>query len=164
MRAFGLMILTAVLMTVGCYSFKEGQIDPNIKSVAIANFTNTSLNGSSIVSQRLTDALKDRFLTQTSLTLTNRGGDIEFSGNITGYDIRGTGLNANSSTDQNRLTVTVRVEFINNIDDKDSYSKSFSAFADYDSSQNLASVENELLDLIFFQLVEQMYNEALMKW
>ncbi len=149
-----------------CYSFKEGQVDPNLQTVSIYNFTNISLNGNSAVTQELSEALRNRFLTQTRLRLVNRGGDIEFRGMVTQYNVQGTALTANQSTNQNRLTITVSVEFVNNVNDAESWpqNKSFTAFADFDSSRNFSDAEDELQEAIYAQLVEQIYNAALVKW
>lgn len=165
MRIAPLLILMFVVWLMpSCYSFKEGQVDPNLKSVSIYNFTNTSLNGNSSVAQRLSEALRNRFLTQTNLKLVDRNGDIEFRGTIVGYDIQGTAISANETTNQNRLVVTVNIEYINNQDETKNFSQRFDAFADYNSSQNFADVEESLQDDIFFQLVEKIYNKALVNW
>lgn len=165
MRAWSLIIIVVGLWALqGCYSFKEGQVDPNLNTVSIYNFTNTSLNGNSAVAQRLSEALRTRFLTQTNLNLVNRAGDIEFSGTVVGYDIVGTAISANETTNQNRLKVTVSIEYVNNIDNSKSFTQRFDAFADYDSNRNFVDVEEQLQDDIFFQLVEQVYNKALVNW
>lgn len=160
------MILGATLWMTSCYSFKEGQLDPNLTTVSVYNFTNISLNGSSAITQELSEALRNRFLTQTRLRLVNRGGDIEFRGIVTGYDVRGTSITSNQTASQNRLTLTVSVEFINNINPDESWeqNKTFSAFADFDSNRNFTDAEDELQEVIYAQLVEQMYNAALVKW
>lgn len=165
MRIAPLVLLMCLMWLMpSCYSFKEGQIDPNLQSVSIYNFTNTSLNGNSAVAQKLSEALRNRFLTQTNLKLVDRNGDIEFRGTIVGYDIVGTAISSNETTNQNRLSVTVNIEFVNNQDEKQNFTQRFEAFADYDSSRNFADVEEELQDDIFFQLVEKIYNKALVNW
>lgn len=159
-----LLLLTLVLLWTSCYSFKEGQIDPNIKTVTIHNVENISANGNSAIGQGLTDALKNRFLTQTNLALVNYNGDIEYKGKITGYTIQGQAPTADETTAINRLTMTVRFEFINHIDESKSWEETFSAFSEYESTQSLVDVEDDLLSDIDFQLVEAIYNKSLVNW
>lgn len=164
--AIGTLLLGVVLMATSCYSFKEGQVDPNLQTVTIYNFNNVSLNGNNAITQEMSEALRNRFLTQTRLRLVNRGGDIEFRGTVTQYNIEGVAITSTRTTAQNRLTISVTVEFINNIDPDESWEqkKSFSAFADFDSSQNFSDVEDQLQETVYQQLVEQIYNAALVKW
>lgn len=159
-----LLWCVVLLQLCGCYSFKEGRIAPEIQTVSIYNFTNQSANGNALLSQGMTNALRNRFITQTSLRLLPSQGDIEFSGVITGYAVTGTAPAANQTTALSRLTITVKVDFVNNTKPGDQWSQSFSRFADYSSSQNLLDVEEQLLQDIYFQLVEDIYNKALVNW
>lgn len=162
-----LMLCTLFLFT-SCYSFKEGRIPPEIQTVKVFNFTNQSSNGNTQLNQGMTDALRNRFITQSSLRLlpvdSDVDGDIEFRGVITGYTVLGTAAAANQTTALSRLTLTVRVDFVNNTKPGDQWSQSFSRFADYSSTQNLLDVEAQLLQDIYFQLVEDIYNKALVNW
>ncbi len=153
-----------ILLFASCYSFKEGRIPPEIQTVSVYNFTNQSSNGNAQLNQGMTDALRNRFITQTSLRLVPSGGDIEFSGIITGYNIVGTAPTANQVTALSRLTITVQVSFVNNTKPGDQWSQNFSRFADYSSTQSLLDVESQLLQDIYLQLVEDIYNKALVNW
>jgi len=153
-----------LLMFTSCYSFKEGRIDPLIQTVTIYNFTNQSANGNAQLNQGMTDALRNRFITQSNLRLLPAGGDIEFSGIITGYNVSGMAATANQTTALSRLTISVKVDFVNNTKPGDQWSQTFSRFADYSSSQSLLDVEAQLLQDIYFQLVEDIYNKALVNW
>ena len=44
------------------------------------------------------------------------------------------------------------------------YDTSFSRYEDYDASQNLSDVENELIELILEDLVEDIFNRAFVNW
>lgn len=167
-RTSYIVLCTLLLLQASCYSFKEGRIPPEIQTVVVYNFTNTSQNGNAQLNQGMTDALRNRFITQTSLRLlpadgTNEG-DIEFRGAITGYNVTGTAATANQTTALSRLTITVQVEFTNRTKPGDQWNQSFSRFADYSSTQNLLDVEAQLLQDIYFQLVEDIYNKALVNW
>lgn len=157
-----------VLFFTSCYSFKEGRIPPEIQTVKVFNFTNQSQNGNTQLNQGMTDALRNRFITQSNLRMlpvnSDVDGDIEFKGAITGYTVLGTAANANQTTALSRLTLTVKIDFVNNTKPGDQWSQTFSRFADYSSTQNLLDVEAQLLEDIYFQLVEDIYNKALVNW
>ena len=116
----------------------------------------------------MTDALRNRFITQSNLRMlpidSEVDGDIEFKGSISGYTVLGTAAAANQTTALSRLTLTVKIDFVNNTKPGDQWSQSFSRFADYSSTQNLLDVEAQLLEDIYFQLVEDIYNKALVNW
>jgi len=65
---------------------------------------------------------------------------------------------------QTRLTVTVKVKYVNNTDHEDDWEKSFSAYADYDSTRMLSDVEEELMVEIIEQLVEDIFNTSIANW
>lgn len=158
------VLCALMLFFTSCYSFKEGRIPPEIQTVSVYTFTNQSSNGNTQLNQGMTDALRNRFITQSNLRLLPAQGDIEFSGVITGYTVLGTAAAANQTTALSRLTLTVRIDFVNNTKPGDQWSQSFSRFADYSSTQNLLDVEAQLLQDIYFQLVEDIYNKALVNW
>ena len=64
----------------------------------------------------------------------------------------------------NRLTITVRVRFTNNIDDSKDFEQTFSRYEDYPSDQDLNSVQESLTSTIIEQLVEDIFNKALVNW
>ena len=64
----------------------------------------------------------------------------------------------------NRLTITVKVKCVNKYDDKQSFERSFSRFADYSSSQNLTSVQDALIEEIVNALTEDIFNNAVVNW
>ena len=66
---------------------------------------------------------------------------------------------------QNRLTVTVKVSFTNRKYPEDNFeNKSFSAYADYDSTNSLDAVEQTLCEEIIDKLVEDIFNATVAQW
>jgi hypothetical protein len=116
------------------------------------------------LSNSLTEALKDKFTRNTRLDLIDAEGDLQFEGEVTNYDVISMGVQANEVAGTNRLTVTVKIRFTNNIDEKQSYDKSFSAYEDFDSAQALDSVESQLIDTIIEKLIEDIFNAAVANW
>jgi len=116
------------------------------------------------LSQKFTDALKDKITGQTNLDLVNGVGDVDFSGEIKNYRTSPTAITGDEVAALNRLTITVRVKFTNNINPDDSFDTSFSRYEDYPSDTNLADVEDDLIDQIVDQLVEDIFNKAFVNW
>ena len=117
-----------------------------------------------LLSQKFTDAIQDRFIQQTSLDLISTEGDIHFEGYISDYQVRPISISSNDQANQNRLSVKVFVRFDNKIEPSKSYEQSFSRFADFDSSLSLSSVEENLIDEIIIELIEDIFNKAVVNW
>ncbi|HXH18629.1 MAG TPA: LptE family protein [Chitinophagales bacterium] len=150
----------------GCkvYSFTGASISPGIKTVNVQNFINQSENGNTAVGQNLTDQLKNKFVSETNLTIVNSGGDLEFRGTITGYSVKGQAPTAGQTTAINRLTITVKVEYINHISESGNWTQTFSRYSDYESNKTLAEVEQQLYNDINAQLAEDIFNRAFVNW
>jgi outer membrane lipopolysaccharide assembly protein LptE/RlpB len=163
--AWMVAVLFPVLLTsCGVYSFTGASISPEVKTISIINFPNNAPLVQPTLSLELTNALKEKFTSQTNLSLVQRDGDLHIEGEITGYSTQPMAIQGNEQAAQNRLTVTVRVRFTNVIEPQKSYESTFSRFADYPSSQNLSSVEEGLLQVINEALVEDIFNKAVVNW
>src|SRR5688572_12565468 len=158
------LIISVFASACGVYSFTGASISPEIKTVSIDYFQNRAATVQPSLSQVFTEKMKDKFVSQTNLTLTNKGGDLHFEGSITDYFTQPTAIQGNDQAALNRLTINVKVKFINTKDEKQSFESAFSRFADYDSRKNLASVETELINEICNQLVDDIFNKAVINW
>ena len=145
------------------YTFTGASISPEIKSVSIQLFPNQAPLVQPLLSNDFTEALKDKFIRQTSLELINGVGDLNFEGVITGYSSSPTSVQRETAA-ENRLTITVKVKFTNALDPKQNFESSFSEYEDYDSSRNLEDVESELLPQIIDKLIESIFNKSVANW
>ena len=159
-----ILLLTAGFYGCGVYSFTGASIPPDAKTFSVDLFPNHAPLVQPILSQVFTDALKDKFSRQTNLRLINGMGDLHFEGSITGYNVQPQAIGADDRAAQNRLTITVRVKFINEFEPENDFEQSFSRFYDYDSRRSLAEVENEAIDAIVEALVEDIFNRAVVNW
>lgn len=148
------------------YSFTGASIPPDVKTVSIDYFPNNAPLARPTLSQSFSEALRDIFLSQTRLTLIPKNGDLHFDGSIVGYAVTTAAVQGNdlSTSSLNRLTITVNVRFENTKDETQSFESSFSRFADFSATQNLASVEEELIRNINSQLVQDIFNKAVTNW
>ena len=149
-----------LLFQTACYTFTGASIPPAAKTVSVDFFPNKAPLVQPTLSQLFTERLKDRLSNQTRLSLVSSDGDLSFSGEITGYSTAPEGIVAGEQVNNQRLTITVHVKFINDKDSKLSYDASFSRYASYPSIKNLSEVENELIYQIVEQLTEDAFNKA----
>ena len=164
-----LFALVCMLAVCGCniihYSFSGTSIQPDVKTITLNEFEYKALKVNPTLSNSLSEAVRTRFRQMTRLEQVEMDGDMEISGEITGYDVRAQAVTANEVAAQNRLTVTVKVSFNNRKYPEDNFeNKSFSAYADYDSTNSLDAVEQTLCEEIIDKLVEDIFNATVAQW
>lgn len=165
-------ILALSVMIDGCkmsYSFTGASISPAVKTVFVDYFQNRARVVNPTLSQAFTEAMKDKFVNESGLSMGRDQGDLEFSGEITGYDIRPLSIQQSGSTGKdfasmNRLTITVKVVFVNNKDHTQDFNTSFSAYYDWESTQSLNSVESSAVEVIVTQLMDDIFNKSVANW
>ncbi len=168
-RPLRILALVLVLTFVSAcsvinYSFSGTSIQPDVKSVTINYFDYTALRVNPSLSNDLTEALKDKFRKMTRLEQIDEDGDLEITGAVSGYDVKATAVTANEVAAQNRLTVTVKITYNNKKYPEEDFEKSFSAYADYDSTQSLDAVESSLCEEIVEKLCEDILNATVANW
>jgi hypothetical protein len=146
------------------YSFTGASIAPTVKTFSVNYFPNRAKLVNPNLSQTFTDGLQEKLIRQTSLSQITDNGDLEFSGQITEYDVRPMNIQQGDIAAQNRLTVGLKVKYVNNKDHAQDWEKSFSAFADFDSNSSLSSVENDLVTEIVKQLTDDVFNASIANW
>ena len=147
------------------YSLSGASIPPEAQTFSVAYFPNNAAMVAPILSSTMTDALVDKFSRQTRLQQVPEGGDFAFEGEITNYTSVTSSVGADDYAQMNRLTITVRVRFTNAINEAESFAnKTFSAYADYDSSRLLSEVEGELIPEIVDQIVTDIFQATAGNW
>ena len=154
-----------MVTSCGIYSFTGTSIQPDVKTITINYFEYKALKVNPSLSNTVTEALKDKFTKMTKLEQVDLDGDLEIIGEITGYDVKATAITANEQAAQNRLTVNVKITFIDRKYPENSFeNKSFSAYADFDAMQQLDAVESSLCEEIVEKLCEDMFNATVANW
>ncbi len=151
------------LIGCGAYSFTGGNTG-DAKTIQVDFFQNQAPIVEPILSQKFTQDLQDLFTRQTNLTLVNSGGDLHFFGEIVDYRITPMSATAEQTAAQNRLTITVNVNFVNALVEKDNFEKRFSFYYDYGANQQLGSVLETALDEILERITQDIFNASVAKW
>ena len=163
--AVALLMTALIVHSCGIYSFTGTSIQPDVKTVTVNYFEYKALKVNPSLSNMLTEAMQDKFLKLTKLEQVDMDGDLVVTVAVTGYDVKATAVTATESVAKNRLTVSVKVSFLNRKYPEDSFDdKSFSAYQDFDATQALESVEATLCEDIVEQLCEDIFNATVAQW
>lgn len=163
-----IILISIALSAISCtmsYSFTGASIPPEVKTIQIKQFSNNAPLVYPTLSQVFTDALRDKFQSQTSLIVVTEGGDLVIEGEIVEYNTRPTAIQSDDVAALNKLTVGVKVTYTNTYDESQSFTnQSFTRYEDYDSSQDLNTVSDELVPIIIEYLVEDIFNKTVVNW
>ena len=157
-------IFGSLLTSCGIYSFSGTSIQPDVKTITIPFVEYTALRVNPSLSNDLTEALKEKYRKLTRLEEVDVDGDLELVCTVTGYDVKATAVTANEMASQNRLTVTVKVEFSNKKYPEDDVNNNYSAYEDFDATMSLDAVESGLCETIVEKLVEDIFNATVAQW
>ena len=158
-----LLALAVSLNSCWFYSFKGGTLDA--ETCKIENFTNQASIVVPLLSETLTEKLKDKFISEFSLTMVeNDDADISFKGVVTDYRATPSSVASDNQAALTRLTISVKVTYENKKEPENSYETTFSNFVEFDSNLDLASIENDLIDEITDMLVQDIFNRAVNNW
>ena len=110
------------------------------------------------------NTLADAYSNKTKLQIQKRNGDLQLSGEITEYSQINKSVSAQGYSNQTQLKITVNVRFVNTKNRTQDFEKQFSGTAEYDSSRQLADVQEELVQQIIDDLVDQIFNATVANW
>jgi hypothetical protein len=164
MRVPGLLLIVAIM--VGCrvnYSFTGGDVG-EARTVSVELIEARAPLATPLSAQVLTETLRDLLLAQTPLKLRAAEGDVQYSGVLVGYDVQPVSIQANETAALNRLTMTVSITYRNTLDPKKNAEFTVARFADYDSTQDLVTVEEQLARDIGKQLAQDIFDRTLGNW
>ncbi|MBR6370061.1 MAG: LptE family protein [Bacteroidaceae bacterium] len=147
------------------YKLNAASIDYNtIKTISIDNFQNRATYQWAPMAPMFNNSISDVYNRQTKLRQVKRDGDLALSGEITSYDQTNKSIAASGYSSMVQLKMTVKVKFVNTKEHKDDFERSFSASREYDSSQQLTSVQEELVQQMIDDIVDQIFNATVANW
>ena len=165
-----LSIITSILICIlfsqvscGIYSFTGTSIDPQVKTFFVDNITNLATTVNPNLSQTLVEKMKDKFTSDARLDIASNAGDVEFSGNIMNYLVEPAAASANDEAALSRLSITVRIEYVNNVTDE-TWTQNFTHYENFDRNVNLSDVEDTLVDEITERIVTDIFTKAFSNW
>ncbi len=159
-----MLLMLLAQQSCGVYSFTGASIPPEAKTFSVQQFPNNALLVEPLLSDQFSNALRDRFMNQTSLMMVPVNGDLEFEGEITEYVTSPTAIQSDQTAALNRLTITVNVRFNNKFDESKGFETKFTHYVDYPSDQDLNSIKDGLMTEIIDVLVDNIFNKAVVNW
>lgn len=163
-------LLRSFLIVVGCGILGCGIYSPygaqtsGAKTFSVNSFEVIAPLASASGALVLTEALRDRIQRQTTLKLVDSSGQLHFSADIINWEISPVNVQGDESAASNRLTITIQVHYENSLVPSLSFDRKFNRFADYSSTEDLLSVEDELVEDIAAQLSQDIFNASLGNW
>lgn len=169
--ALYLVLCLGVLQLSGCLSYSFTGVSTNASTLTVFNFFNDTEMAPANIGDNFTNQLKDYFLQNTNLKIIPDGGELQFEGTIVSYvpspvsPQAGRGGIGEDLAAQTRLTINVRVTFVNTLDEKASFTnKNFSFYQDFSNDLNFAAIEEQLINQIFEQIILSIFNDTVANW
>jgi hypothetical protein len=163
---FALSIITT---SCGVYSFTGASTDA--KTISVSEFYNNTDLGPANMGQTFTNSIKNYFVQNSSLKLVPSEGELQLEGEITDFKL--TPISPTSTGNPNditpasstRLTISLKVTYIDNRDDKQSFkNKTFSFYKDFTNDQQLTDVQEEYVRQIFDRIINDIFNASVANW
>lgn len=173
MKHTGKYWLLATWLTVGIlfaacsisYKFNGASIDyTQTKTIQIADFPIRASFVWGPMAPMFNNELKDMFASHTKLIQVKRNGDLKIEGEITQYNQRNKSVSSEGYSAQTELSITVNVRFTNNKNHSEDFERQFTATSTYETTQSLASVQEQLVSEMIEDIVEQIFNATVANW
>ena len=164
--AFGVVVVLTLGMAACSVSYKFTGTSINydvIKTIQIDKVVNRAPYGWAPMEAMFNNKLQDLYANQTRLKLVKRGGDLHLSGEITGYDQYNKSIAADGFSSQVQLKMTVNIRY-RNAKTNESWERQFSATTQYNSTQQLATVQETLVTEMIKDLTDQIFNATVANW
>lgn len=162
------VVFLMVFICQGCkisYKLNGAALDYTIyKTVQFSNFPIRAALVYPPLQQTFEDELMNYVTRNTRLKTVESGADIAIEGEITGYALTPQAVTEDAYASKTRLTITVRVKYTDNINEKNNLDQSFSSYRDFDSSEMLTDVQDELCQQIATELVDLIFNATFGNW
>jgi hypothetical protein len=160
------VITSLALLLVSCkggYSFTGGNVG-DAKTLNVGFFLNNAQIVNPEASAWVTEGVKDIFLQQTPLLLTQDKADMSIEGAIVEYSLRPQAARGPSEVAQMLFTISLEVVFENKVAPENDFKSRFSRSRPYDADLNFSDIENELAAEIIKELREDILNRAIANW
>lgn len=161
------IILLTGLQACGIYSFTGSATAA--KTIQVDAFFNNTDLGPANLGQTFTNQLKEYYQQNSSLNVVPENGELQIEGTIMEYRISPVapvaGVSDVSTAALTRLTISVRVNYLDTLEPKNSFKdKSFSFFSDFPNTQDLSAVQEQLEKKIFDQIFIDIFNATVANW
>ncbi len=163
-RSNAILLLCILLLVSSCYSFKGIAVPQGVETFYVENFTLSAYNAPANIEIDFTEALRKKLREEARLRFDDVDPHVMFSGSITAFDIGIASATGNDDVALNRLNIRVMVKYEDTIDPDNSYEKTLTEFEDFDADADFQSLQDELITLIFNDVIEKVFNDTYTNW
>ena len=162
-------ILSFILVFQACsisYKFNGAALDYDVyKTISISQFPIRAALVYPPLQQTFENQITDMITRQTRLRVVDSNNtDLRLEGEITGYTLSPQAVNEDAYASRTRLTITVRVKYIDNKNEAQGVDQTFSAYRDFSSNELLTDVQDELCTQISKELADLIFNATIGNW
>ena len=161
---FILLIINTLQSCKVNYSFTGINVSKDIKTFEVDYMPNSAPYIVPGMNEDFRNMLIDRIDSQTSLTQVKSDGDIIFQGEITDYHVEPVALTAGQTAAQNRLTIAIKIDYINNKNEEENVSKTYSWYKDYSANLTREDVAADAHKKILETILDNIFSDTLAKW
>ena len=163
-----LLLLLLALLVTACtvsYRFNGASIDyTTTKTIQIDNFPFRSAYVWAPMQSIFQNRITEVYLNQTKLRQVKKNGDLQLAGEIVAFDQFNKSISSEGYSSQVQLKMTVNVRFVNNKKHTDDFERQFTATSEFDASQQLNAVQEELVTQMTKDIVDQIFNATVANW
>lgn len=155
-------------LLAGCtisYKLNGSALDYSVyKTIQVSQFPIRASLVYPPLQQTFENELLDYITRNTRLRTTDSSADLQLEGEITGYALSPQAVTEDAYASRTRLTIQVRVKYTDTRKEGKDIDQTFTAYRDFDSSQMLSDVQDQLCAEISKELVELIFNATLGDW
>lgn len=168
-KLFAIIILVIAAVLPSCrpvYTLNGSSIDYTVyKNISVGNFPIRAALVYAPLQQTFENELLDYIARNTRLQVVdNPASDLRLEGEITGYNLSPQAVTEDAYASKTRLTITVRVKYTDTRKEGNDIDQSFSAYRDFDATELLTDVQDQLCQEISKELVDLIFNATLGNW
>lgn len=165
-RIFTLLAVFSILTACSIsYKFTGASIDYNLtKTLQLSHFVNQAPLVYPPLENLFNESLKDMFTRNTRLQFVDQNGDMEIEGEIVGYELTPLAVQEDQFASETRLTMNVRMRFVNNKAEGQNKEETISANRIFSSNVNLTDVQDQLIKELTDEIVDQIFNTTMANW
>jgi len=134
------ILLVSVLSCGKFYDFKGISIPAEVNTFVVEPFIFLDAQCQAGMEVTVSEKLRAVIRNQSRLVNNEEDPDVSFSGQVASCKTTYVAPTEGSTTSLNRFEISLKVEFQNNRDEEDKWSKNYSAFQDFDSNGDFKSL------------------------
>ncbi len=163
-----LLAAIMVLLPASCtikYTPNGASLDYTIyKTVHVSEFPIRAALVYAPLQQVFENELLDYITRNTRLQTTDGPSDLSLEGEITTYNLTPQAVTEDAYASKTRLTIGVRVKYTDNKNERNNLDQTFSAYRDFDATELLIDVQDQLCQEISKELVDLIFNATFGNW